>query len=79
MLALEGAEGVGLGAGDGLDATGGRAAEEDKSNSRVNSNYLLYILVSDNARREITYQEMVSERWEEVLAAVLVCLLGEEA
>ena len=39
MLALEGAEGVGWGAGDGLDATGGRTAEEEKSNSRVNSNY----------------------------------------
>ena len=38
-----------------------------------------YILVSDNARREITHQEMVSERWEEVSAAVLVCLLGEAA
>ena len=78
MLALEGAEGVGLGAGDGLDATGGRTAEEEKSNSRVNGNYYT-CMVSDNVRREITYQEMVSERWEEVSAAVLVCLLGEVA
>ena len=60
---------------------GGRTAEEEKSiYSRFNSNYYtcMYILVLDSVRREITYQEMVSERWE-VLAAVLVCLLGEEA
>ena len=60
---------MGLGAGDGLDATGGRAAKEENSRViNITSNKVLY-----------TYQEKVSERWEGVLVAILVCLLGEEA
>ena len=60
---------MGLGAGDGLDATGGRTAKEENSRAiSITSNNVLY-----------TYQEKVSERWEGVLVAVLVCLLGEEA